>query len=410
MLWAGCLCSRRKIISKWNSAVAGQLTPNALILLDERRPSAVPADLPVAPLRQVRRWLTGLVLVAPVLVSLLYNFVIATPRYASEVAFVVRSSDLPRDRFSIVSLGRGGGIGTSENSEAVVAYLQSRDALDFINRDGLVSRIFAKQELDPIAKFPSLLAGRSREDFYRHFHHYLRAEFDRATDIIHVQVQAFSAADAQEIARRLVRASEAMVNRLNARAHANIVDGARINLAEASDQLADVLARMAVVRNRDRIIDPELDAGASIRLQSGTAAELSRIEVQLSQTLRSAPQSPLIGQLQARRNALASQLGRQIGATAGNTGSLSDRLRAFEELSARRDVAEKQFLAASLQLVSANGSAKRQQLYLEEIARPNQPDEARYPRRWLNLLMTVFICACLLWITRSLAELVFGDE
>jgi ABC-2 type transport system permease protein/capsular polysaccharide transport system permease protein len=167
---------------------------------------------------------------------------------------------------------------------------------------------------------------------------------------------------------------------------------------------------MNEVRNRDRIIDPELDAGASIKLQSGTAAELAQIEVQLDQTLRVAPQSPLIGQLRARRSALESQLGRQIGATAGGSGSLADRFRAYEELAARRDIAEKQLMASSLQLISAQAGASRQQLYLEQIARPNLSDEARYPRRWLNLLMTILVSGCLLWIASSLAELVFDDE
>lgn len=238
----------------------------------------------------------------------------------------------------------------------------------------------------------------------------MHSEFDRATDIIHVQVQSFTPADAQEIARRLLGASEAMVNRLNQRAHANIVGGAERDAAQASAQLAGVLARMNAERSRNRIIDPELNAGAAVKLQSDTAAELAQIDVQLGQTLRSAPKSPLIGQLRARRSALQSQLGRQIGATAGGKGSLADRLRAYEELAARRDIAEKQLMGASLQLISARGSASRQQLYLEEIARPNLSDEARYPRCWLNLLLTVLIAGCLLWIALSLAELVFDDE
>lgn len=382
----------------------------ALIRLDEGPSPDAPVDQPRTQLQTVRRWLVWLVFVAPILASALYNFVVATPRYASEVAFVVRSSEKPRDRLSIVSLGQGGGIGTSDDSEAVVAYLKSRDMLDKINRDGLVTRTFSGRSLDPIAAFPSLLTGYSQEDFYRHFQAYLHSEFDRATGIIHVQVQSFTAVEARDIAQRLLDASEAMVNRLNQRAQANIVGGAERDVAQASAQLADVLARLNGVRNRNHIIEPGLDAGASIKLQSGTATELAQIEVQLNQTLRSAPQSPMIGQLRARRSALISQLGRQVGATAGGNGSLADRLNGYEALVARREIAEKQLMAASFQLISAHDGASRQQLYLEAIARPNLPDEDRYPRRWLNLLLTVLIAGCLLWIISSLAELVFDDE
>ncbi|MFA6125126.1 hypothetical protein [Sphingomonas sp.] len=384
----------------------------ALVRLDDnKRPSSdVSVDKISTPLQRLRRWLVGLVFVTPVVASILYNFVVATPRYASEVVFVVRSSETPHDRLSIVSLGQGGSVGTSDDSEAVVAYLKSRDILDKINRDGLVTRTFAHRNLDPIAAFPSLLAGRSREDFYRHFQAYVDSEFDRATDIIHIRVQSFAPADAREIAQRLLDASEGMVNRLNQRAHANIVGGAERDVAHASSEVGGVLAQMNEVRNRNHIIEPQLDAGASIKLQSGTAAELAQVEVQLSQTRRSAPRSPLIGQLETRRSALKNQLYRQIGATAGGQGSLADRLRAYEALVARREIAEKQLTAASFQLASARDSASRQQLYLEEIARPNLPDEARYPRRWLNFLLTVLVSSCLLWIILSLAELVFDDE
>jgi len=390
--------------------MASPSAAKALIRLDERPSQDAPIDETGRPLRRLRHWLAWLVFVVPVAVALLYNFVVATPRYASEIAFVVRSSETPHDRLSIVSLGQGGGIGTSDDSEAVVAYLRSRDVLASVNRDGLVTRTFARPGLDPVAAFPSLLAGSSEEDFYRHFQAYVHSEFDRATDIIHVQVQSFTAADAQEIARRLLGASEAMVNRLNLRAQANMVGGAERDVAQASSQLKRILAEMNDVRNRNRIIEPELDTGASVKLQSATAAELAQIEVQLDQTLRVAPQSPLIGQLRARRSALEGQLDRQIGATAGGNGSLADRLRAYEELEARRDMAEKQLMGASLQLISAHDSASRQQLYLEEIARPNLSDEARYPRRWLNLLLTILVSGCLLWIASSLAELVFDDE
>jgi BexC/CtrB/KpsE family polysaccharide export inner-membrane protein len=370
----------------------------------------LPAEDSGAPLRRLRRWLIGLVFVAPVLVAFVYNFIVATPRYASEITFIVRASDTPRDRLSIVGFGQGGSIGTSDDSEAVVAYLQSRDMLDGINRDGFVTRTFARRGLDPIAAFPSLLTGNSREDFYRHVQAYVHSEYDRATNLVHVRVQSFTAADAQEIARRLLRASEAMVNRLNRRAQANVVEAAERDVAQASAQLTDVLARMNGVRNSNRIIEPELNSRAAIELQSGTAVELAQIEVQLGQILRTAPQSPVIGQLRARRSALERQLARQIGAAAGNDGSLADRLRGFEELAARREIAEKQLTAASMQLISAHGSASRQQLYLEEIARPNLADEARYPSRWLNLLITMLVSGCLLWIALSLAELVFDDE
>lgn len=371
-------------------------------------PLAVGGPAPLAPAARVRRWLMLFLFVIPVACSILYNFVIATPRYASEMSFVVRSVEGARDRFSILNLAQSGA--AQDNSEAIVAFVRSRDMLAQIDRDGVVRRAFADRRLDPFARFPSLLNGSTGEDFYRHVGRYVSAEFDRGTDLTRVEVQAFSAVEAQQIAGRILDSSERMVNRLNERARGNLVQTSEAERDRASAALSAILAKLTVVRAQNRLLEPKLDAGAALKLSSTTAQALMRAEVQLAQIARVAPRSPQIQQLRLRRAALEQQLARQQAQAAGGTGSLADRMRGYEELSAERDVAEKQLLAASLALVAARSGASREQLYIERVAEPNLPDEPLYPRAWRNLLFTVLIAGCILWIASSLTEVVMGDD
>lgn len=345
---------------------------------------------------------------AVVLGALLYNFVIATPRYSSEFSYVVRSLDSSHERFSILNIAATGG--GSDNSEAIVSFIGSRDMLALLNRDGSITRMFATHGLDTFSAFPSFVSGHSREDLYRHFQRYVHATFDQATNITHVEVEAFSPGEAQAIASRLMAASERMVNTLNDRARAGLVDSAQKEVDTATTSLTNTLDQLNRTRNNLRLLEPKLEAGAAIKNSSSVASELARSNVELAQTMRVAPNSPAMGQLRARRAALEAELSRQISASAGSPGSLADRTRPYEELNAQRDIAEKHLLAASLALASARASAGRTQLYVERISQPNLPDEPRYPRAWTNLLITMALALGILWIVRSLSELFLDHD
>jgi len=356
----------------------------------------------------VRLWIIGIIFILPVIASILYNFVIATPRYTSELAFVVRSIDSSRERISISSISQSNI--TADNSEIVVDYINSRDILKIINKDGFIRGIFAPGKVDFFSSFPSMISGKSWEMFHRHFLGYVDADFNRATNITHVEIQAFTPMQAQLIAQRILAASEYKVNQLNQRIRSNLVDGAETEVATASANLSGILNRLASVRDENAVLEPKLQSGAAIKLASAAASELTVIDVQLAQTIRVARESPLISQLRARRAALAAELGRLTGAAAGSPRSLAARMKPYEALDAEREIAEKRLMVASLGLVKARESAGKQQLYISRISEPSLADEALYPKAWRNLLLTILICGALAWIAVSLAEIVFGDD
>ena len=365
------------------------------------------AEMPAPSRPAWRRWLFIGLFVLPVMAALLYNFVLATPRYASDMSFVVRSPAAARDRLAFLNVTKANG---QDESEAIVAYIRSRELLAAIDHDGLVSREFAGEGVDVFSAFPGPLTGTSREDFHRHVQRFVRAEFDRGTGITTVEVQAFDPAHAREIARRILTLSEAMVNRLNARPRAGLIASAQEDVRVAALSLDSALRRLGAARARRGVLEPALEAGAAIRLSSASEAQLAAINVELAQVSRAAPRSPVIGQLRARRAALLAEIARQAGGQTGGPNTLANRMQDIERARAEVDIAEKRLLAASIALVSARSSADRQRLYVERIAAPSLPDEPWYPRAWVNTALTALIAACILWIALSLAELVADDD
>lgn len=353
------------------------------------------------------RILVGL-FVAVMLVTALYNFVIATPRYASQFSYVVRTAAPSQERFTIMNMAAAGE--TSDNGQAIIAYVNSRDMVERLNRDGLLSRIFSAAGVDIFARFPSWLEGNGREHFFRHVARFIDADYDERNNITYVEVQAFRPRDAQEIAQRIRKAAEEKINALNDRARAGMTAAAEREAESARVQLAGILAQLQSVRNRNRVLDAKLQSGAALKVAVASAGELASLNVQIAQTRASTPGSPALSQMIARREALRRELARQNAAMAGGANSLADRIRPGEELGSARDAAEKRLLGASLALATARSNADRTRLYLEWISRPDLPDEPLYPHRARNLAIVAALTLALLWIVRSLSELLFDAD
>jgi ABC-2 type transport system permease protein/capsular polysaccharide transport system permease protein len=379
-----------------------------LVPLSQDRDMEAPQPVMLSPAARINRWLFATIFVVPVLVAGLYNFVIATPRYASEMSFVVRSLESSGERFSFLNMNKSA---TDQgNSDAIVAYIRSRQMLGDLDRDHFLSGIFAPGAVDIFSRFPTFLSGDTREDFFRHSQRYIDVDFNRGTNITRVEVQAFRPDDARNLAVKILSASEAMLNRLNERARDHLTQAAERQVRDAGRNLGLTLGRLTDARNALRIINPDMEAGAAIRLSSATQSALTNVNVELSQTLRIAPRSPLLPQLRARRAGLEAQLRAQGNAQAGSPDALSSRFRRYDELNAEREVAEKRLLAESLSLVSARAAVDRQKLYIERVADPNLPDKALYPKGLINLGITILVCGALYWIARTLLELFIDDE
>jgi capsular polysaccharide transport system permease protein len=73
---------------------------------------------------------------------------------------------------------------------------------------------------------------------------------------------------------------------------------------------------------------------------------------------------------------------------------LAPKVGAFEELTFRREIADKQLAQATATLLTAEQDARRQKLYLERIVVPSLPDDPAEPRRFIAIL-TVFATSLL---------------
>lgn len=335
-------------------------------------------------------WLfTGLVIL-PTLIASLYFGIFASEVYVSESRFVVRSPSKPNLSPLGVVLGGGSLVGASEESEAVTEFLSSRQGLASIDEDGFAASAWGNPSIFWFDRFGRLGAD-TQEDLFEYYLGKVSAEDSTTTMVTVLSVQSFDPQTAQTINRRLLEKSEVLVNELSDRARRDAISFAEAELVRARDQAQGAALALAAFRDREGVIDPELQVSAGLQMISKLQDQLIAAQTQLLQLQTYTPGASQIPFLLTQIRNLEREIANQTAKLAGNTGSLSSASVRYQELKLASEYAERQLGITLSAYQEAQAEARRKQAYVERIASPSLPDDAAYPRRLRNILATIVL-------------------
>ena len=353
---------------------------------------------------QKNRWQLAFLWVPTALVAI-YYFLIAADLYASQAEFIVRSPQ-HQQMPSLTSLLQGSGVARAQDEiYSVNDFLLSRDAVKSLEKDVDLRAIFNRREGDWLARYPSAIYDRSDEDFYKYYKRRVEVDYDTTTGITTITVKAFNAPDAQKLANLLIQESEALVNRLNLRAHDNAVRDAEADVKLAEDHVITAGQDMLGYRTREATLDPTKSSGAVFEAIGKVEAELASAQTEVAETIRASPDSPLKTSQQTHVEALQQQLRSMQANMAGRGGdSIALKLPEYEQLLMRQEFTSKELGSALASLESARAEARRQQVYLDRVVEPNLPDKAEYPKR----LISVGVVFISLFIAYSIGALLLA--
>lgn len=333
--------------------------------------------------------------VVPTLLALLYFSLFASDVFVSEARFVVRSPS----KAAVTSLGQvlsGSGLsGATEESNAVVEYLESRGALAEADRDGLLTRAYTAGSVFLLDRFGGLFSP-NRERFFDYYLDKVEVEPDTTTQVLHLSVSAFDPASAQAINERLLERSEALVNRLSTRARTDAVEVAEGDAREAQRRARDSAVRLAAYRNRAGIIDPEKEAEARLQGIARLEDEAVSVRTQLQQMESFTPAAPQVPYLRTQLDGLQREIARRRSGVAGGRNSLSAAAARYQVLVLDSELAAKQLAATLISLQDAHAEARRKRAYVERIAPPSLPDYPIRPRR-IGGVAAVLVLGLLAW-------------
>ncbi len=337
--------------------------------------------------------------VIPTLVAILYFGLLAADVYISEARFIVRSPDRQTASPLGMILKGAGFTRAQDDTYSVQEYMGSRDALEILQKKLNVRQMFAKGDI--FTRFPGVSWDDSFENMYRYYQNRITAEIDLSSSIGSISVRAFSGADAQAINRVLLEQSEDLVNRLNQRARDDMIRFASHEVELAEKRAKAATTAMADYRNQKGVIDPEKQSEIPLRQIAKMQDDLIAAKSQLSQLQLLAKDNPQIPVLKRFIQTLEADIESGTARIAGGGRSLASKAADFQRLALEKEFADRQLASTLMSLEQARNEAQRQQLYLERIAEPNQPDEAMEPRR-LRGILAVFVIGLIAWGVLSL--------
>ncbi len=353
-----------------------------------------------------RYWMFIVFVVVPMALASLYFGLIAADQYVSETQFIVRTSARD-DAGNLAALMQNQKLSRAvDETYAVNEYVISRDAVDLLVRDHNLRAILARPEADIFNRFPNFYSRDNKEQLYRRFKRMVDTDIDTESGISTLDVRAFTPQDAQDLATALLRSGEALVNRLNARAHDDALKHANEAVEEAKARLVDIEARLTKFRNDKNVIDPNKEASMALDGLAKMTTDLIKTEAALSQLTATAPQSPMIAPMREKIVSIQLEIDKQRARTVGSSEAMASKLAEFDKLILDRELAAKSLEVAVAQFESARQDAQRQQLYLETIVEPNLADQALYPKRILYFFFVLGVSLCVFGLVRGFVKTV----
>lgn len=336
------------------------------------------------------------IVVFPTLLAILYFGLFASDVYVSESRIVVRAPDKTAQTAFGALLKTAGFTNASEEVHAVTEYIQSRDALRDVDRNGLVRRAYSNSTISIFDRLDPLGLDDSFEELYKYFGHQIEIKNDTTSGVLTLTVRAYSARDAKEINEGLLSHSEALINRLNVRGGNDLIGSARREVYEATEVARRAAAKLAAFRNRTGIVDPVKQAQVQIEMVSKMQDELIASQLQLAQVRRLAPNNAQVPLFEAHITQLQQSIDQEQGKVAGNRSSLAANAAQYQRLEIDNEISAKLLTGAMTSLQEAQNEARRKQAYVERIAQPNRPDKPIEPHR-LAGIVAVLVLSVVTW-------------
>lgn len=356
-------------------------------------------------------------ILVPTFIAALYYFLIAADQYAAEARFSVRGPNAatPTDLVGAVTGVPAAG-STATDSYIVMDFIHSREILDKLAADIDIRKIYNHPDADMLARAGT---GLTIEEFVDYWQSMVAVNYDVTSQIITLEVRAFSAQDAQTIAAQIVKLSETLVNELSERARNDAVRAAQKEVARMEERLRKNRGDLRKFRSVQEVVDVKKTAEARELLLGELKKQLSVTKSRLA-TIRPdmAANAPRVIFLQRQIAALERQIKEEEAKTAAkptvtSTGrskkSLSGLLSDYEELVVEQEFAVKAYTSALTSLELARAEASRQQRYLSTFVTPKIPQEAIYPQRVTNIAI-VLVLSALFWVFGVLTVYAIRDH
>ncbi len=339
-------------------------------------------------------WISFCLMVAlPTAGASLYFGLLASDQYVAEFKFTVAGAE-PTPLDTLGALTGIPDVSIIQDTQIVVNHLNSRAAVEALDREIGIRAKYSDPEIDWWARFNT---SKPIEKLVRYWNAMVETSIKMPAGIVEVKVRAFHPDDALSISRAALKISEDLINELNDRMNRDALATAETELTRAKDRLAKARLQLETARNEEGLLTVQRTADGIGQLLTDSRGALLKLQQDYNAQLRSvSEQAPQMQALRARINAAKAQVAELEAKVTNSTGAaqmaeptLSRLMTRFAELDLEKQVAERLYDGAVIALEAARVNAERKAMYLKAFVQPSLPEDAAYPRRTLNVLLTL---------------------
>lgn len=361
---------------------------------------------PRAERRAERLRMVGIGILVPTVLALIYYALIARPEYATEMKFTIQGlTPQPPDLLSGIGLPAISQQGN--DGQVIVEFIQSAEMVRLLEQDYGFDAAFGGPSLDPAGSIPP---GAAIEDKAEYWESQATAEYDNVSNIITVDVRAFSPAESLRLAEGVLGETEGVVNSLNSRVQNEAVEAAERE-AQARRQEYDRARSAAIGARANRATTIQAESQQQIGLVGQIEGALANARVERAASAATfRPDSPQIQALNERIATLEQQRAQAMAEIREGPGSTE----AIRDVTAETAVLDYQFAQqayyAAIQARQAAAlTRENERRYLVAFVPPRIPEISNYWSRFANVI-AVAIAATLLMAIGALGYSIVKDH
>lgn len=354
-----------------------------------------------------RHALLILMVIIPTTLATVYYGFIASPQYASETRFVVRSPN--RNAAGMLSgfLQSTGFVRAQDDSYVVMEYIESRAAVATLEEKSDLREILSRPEADFLTRFPLPWSDTTEEALYKHYLKVMKIDTDSSGGVTNLEMRASRPEDAQKLTEALLIGAETLINQLNERARQDAIRYAKLEVVDSEARMAVVQKSLTDFRNKVAMVDPSKQSAVMLDMIAKLSDDVAKSKAQYTALIQQTPQSPQIQSLRSSIDAMETQISMERARIVGGDASMAPLIAQYEQLLLQRELGMRMLESSATSLENAKIEAQRQQLYLERIVNPNRPDYALYPKRLYSIFLIFAMCFSAFWIVRFLLNQIY---
>lgn len=347
--------------------------------------------------------LFSIVMLMCTLVIIYFGFV-ATDRYATEAQFVVKQSD--SNDLALSGLASLGSVApTMRDAYIIEEFIQSRDMALSLDRALDLRGHFQSPDID---YFSRLAEHATTEEFVNYYRDRIEVRHDELSDIVYVEVQAFSPEFSLDMGRVLLQVTETFINGLGDKMVREQMEYAESEVTRAHNVLQDQQKNLLTFQDENRLYSPEQEGGAILQAVNSLQAQIITEQAKLKNMLATIREdTPLVKAQRDLIRSLQDQLEEEkLKLASPDKESFNKVTVEYSEIELQAALAADLYKSSLAGLETVRSEAYRKLKHLLIVQSPSLAEESKYPRRVYNILTWVVVIMAVYLLTMLVTAIV----